>query len=157
MNRYRMTYRGSAALCLLLTTLLLPGCSGTEAPKIGKLIPVTGQVNLDGKPLGHASVTFVPRGSTAGTGAYGVTDDSGKYTLTHRTQQPGIEAGAYTVIVSKMTMPDGKPIPEGQNAADVGAVQQVPQIYTDPNREAPPLTATVSEQATNFDFDLKSK
>jgi len=25
-------------------------------------------------------------------------------------------------------MPDGKPIPEGQNAADVGAVQQVPQI-----------------------------
>ncbi|WP_166831492.1 hypothetical protein [Thalassoroseus pseudoceratinae] len=100
-------------------------------------------------------MSFVPRDGTKGTGAYGVTDQAGKYTLKHRTEADGIEPGTYTVAISKMTMPDGGPIPEGKDAADVGAVQVIPPKYSDPSNEMNPNIVTVPAAGGDFPIELK--
>ena len=88
-------------------------------------------------------------------GASGSTDAEGKFTLVYRTGAPGIPAGDYVVVHTKLTMPDGSPIPEGKTAADVMAVDQIPERYrrTDNPRNA----VSVPEGGKTFDFDLKSK
>lgn len=130
------------------------GCGGSSEPA-PELVAVTGTVTFKSEPLVGASVSFVPRDGTPGTGAYGVTDESGKYTLTHRTDAAGIEPGIYTVAVSKMAMPDGRPIPEGQDAADVGAVQIMPPKYSDPFSEMNTNVITVPPSGGEFPIELK--
>jgi hypothetical protein len=71
--------------CLLRVFVLLPlllllslGCN--KGP--GKLVPVSGRVMMDGKPLVHATVTFAPLKSEGpAPDAIGMTDDTGRYTL----------------------------------------------------------------------------
>ena len=48
-------------LCMLA---LLAGCGGNS--NLPKLMPVTGTVTLDGKPLSGVMLSFVPIGSTHG-------------------------------------------------------------------------------------------
>jgi hypothetical protein len=59
------------------------------------------------------------------------------------------------VLFSKLTLPDGSPIPAGQTAADAGAEEQLPERYR--NTVAPAHTASVPQGGKTFDFDLKSK
>lgn len=142
---------------LLMTAAMLSGCGGHSAEVPDELIPVTGTVKLDGEPKANITVIFNPGKNTTGTGGYGVTDKDGKYTLTHRSNQPGIEAGEYVVTFSMMGLPDGSPIPEGKDAADVGAVQLLPDKYTNPNREMNLTIATVKAPSVNLDYEIKSK
>ncbi|QDV15652.1 hypothetical protein Pan153_02680 [Gimesia panareensis] len=142
---------------LLMTVAMLSGCGGHSAEVPDELIPVTGTVKLDGEPKGNITVIFNPGKNTTGTGGYGVTDKDGKYTLTHRSNQPGIEAGEYVVTFSMMGLPDGSPIPEGKDAADVGAVQLLPDKYTNPNREMNLTIATVKAPSVTLDYEIKSK
>ena len=65
--------------CLVVATLT--GCGGTTANQ-PPLMPVSGTVTLDGKPLPGVMISYVPTGSTRGTGAGGYTDKAGKYELT---------------------------------------------------------------------------
>jgi hypothetical protein len=62
--------------------LLASGCSGA-AP----IVPVSGRVTLDGRPLRKALIQFMPVArpnsiEAPGPGSTGVTDDDGRYTLT---------------------------------------------------------------------------
>ncbi|MCH9656166.1 MAG: carboxypeptidase-like regulatory domain-containing protein, partial [Planctomycetes bacterium] len=122
---------------------MLTGCGGNSVEVPDELVPVTGTVKLDGKPKANISVIFNPGDQTSGTGGYGVTDSEGKYTLLHRSNKPGIESGEYIVTFSMMGLPDGSPIPEGKDAADVGAVQLLPEKYTNPHQERNRTMATV--------------
>ncbi len=143
---------------LTLVCLTLVGCTESD-PELAKLVPVSGTVTLDDKPLSGATVLFSPRGQTPGTGAFGSTDAEGKYTLKHRSNQPGIQPGEYTVSFSKMAMPDGSPIPEGKTAADVEAAEMIPEKYTLSGQEAmekPTNNTTVPENGGSFDFKLES-
>ena len=142
---------------LLCVTLF--GC-GESDPEVAKLVPVSGKVALDGQPLTGATVFFTPHGQTPGTGAFGSTDTEGKYTLMHRSNQPGIQPGEYIVSFSKLAMPDGSPIPEGKTAADVEAVEHIPKKYTLAGQEASEQSTditTVPESGGTFDFELTSK
>lgn len=57
------------------------GCGPSE-PKWPDLVPVSGAVTYEGKPLADALVIFSPMGSKQeGQGAAAFTDASGKYTL----------------------------------------------------------------------------
>jgi len=143
--------------CLLgLGLVFASGCSDGVAPEIvPSLEAVTGKVLIDGKPSAGVAVTFVPAENNTGNPCSGSTDASGAFSLTHRTGATGIPAGDYVVVFSKMTMPDGSPIPEGQTAADVMAVDQIPERYRAiPNFE---MTVSVPKGGKTFDFDLKSK
>ncbi len=130
------------------------GCGGAEED-VPELVPATGIVTYKSEPLAGAAVNFVPRDGTPGTGAYGVTDAAGKFTLKHRSEAEGIEPGTYTVAVTKMTMPDGGPIPDGQDAADVGAIQIIPPKYSEASNEMNPNIVTIPASGGEFPIDLK--
>src|SRR5439155_21810734 len=86
---HRPAMTSARAWALAAAVLITTGCGSGN-----KVVPVSGTVTLDGKPLANAHVAFqpeAPKGSqNAGVGSYGVTDASGKYTLKMvDTDQPG--------------------------------------------------------------------
>lgn len=145
----------TASLSSFLLLVGLSGCGGeVSGAPAQALVPVSGKVTLKNQPLAGASVVFTPRGATLGTGAFGVTDEQGAFTLTHKSDSPGVEPGEYVVIITKMALKDGSPIPEGQSAADVEAVQIVPSEFSDPASESAANKVTVSTETTAINFDI---
>ena len=67
-----------ARLESLLFVLVLLGCTKSNP----QLVPIDGQVTMDGAPLADHVVTFTPVGDTKGSGALGSTDDTGRFSLT---------------------------------------------------------------------------
>ena len=63
-------------------------------------MPASGVVTLDGKPVDGAQVVFVPAGE-AKTGATGVTNTSGKFSLRAYQEKDGSIPGEYQVQISK--------------------------------------------------------
>src|SRR5581483_2871771 len=112
--------------------LALASCNRT--PPGPELVPVGGTVLYKGKALDHAHVIFQPGEGTAGAGAWGSTDEEGKYKLTYnRGNAPGTVAGQYKVVVSKRVFPDGKPVPPDYNVPtfDSDARETLPHEYSD--------------------------
>jgi hypothetical protein len=84
---------------MILSLAAALGC-GAKGAHLPKTVPAEGVVSLDGKPVDGAQVILVPEGD-ASTGAYGVTDASGKFSLRAYEEKPGAIPGAYKVQVSK--------------------------------------------------------
>lgn len=122
--------RIGCAIALLST---LAGCGGGGSTAPANRVSVSGTITMDGMPLTFAAVSFLPETSKAGSGGFGSTDESGKYTLKWHGTDEGVPPGKYKVVLSRMSQKDGSPIPMGQSAADVGAVESLPPRYTDPN------------------------
>jgi len=77
--------------CLVSGCLLFTGCGE-------KIVPVEGQVTLDGQPVPGATVTFT---SEDGKNVYsGLTDDNGKFSLSSN-KGTGAAPGSYKVTVTK--------------------------------------------------------
>ena len=137
--------------------LLLAGCgAATTSPDVD-LVPVTGTVTLDGKPVANATVLFNPLQGTKGTGGYGVTDAEGKFTLKHRSEKEGCEAGEYGVTFTKITQPDGSPLPPNADRATVGMVEQIPAAYVQFDPNAVVEQVKVAKPSTTVEFRLDSK
>jgi len=81
-----------AAWSLPLLLVAVVGCGGMKQ--------VEGIVTLDGKAVEGATVTFTPVDEGGGQAADGVTDSSGKFTLSTRGKK-GIAAGTYKATVLK--------------------------------------------------------
>src|SRR5687767_10703219 len=86
-----MRYWASCALSLT-AVLLAAGCGQESA-----LVPVSGTVTLDGKPVSGMIITFAPQGQTDGNGALGYVDDRGNFELTDSRGEPGAYVGQYRV------------------------------------------------------------
>jgi hypothetical protein len=148
-----MSVRFAFAVSGLL--LLTSGC-GESAPPPPTLVPVAGKVTMDGKPFDGCMVTFLPRGATKSQVAYGVTDESGAFSLKYAAGGEGCPTGEYKAIFSKLRTPEGQPIPEGKTAADVNAVDKVPMAYrTDANELH--VVQVSGEGKSDLAFNLKSK
>jgi hypothetical protein len=142
----------------LTTTLLIAaaGCGqGGNTLTIPELVPISGKVLLDGKPLAAAQVFFLPKGTTGGQMCYASTGDDGSFALKYVNGAEGCPKGEFVMQISKLLTPDGKPIPEGQTAADVAAVDIIPRRYKDP--ESPMNSVMVSGPKTDFNIELKSR
>lgn len=144
-----------SAIFLTAAAATLTGC-GNETKVPAKLVSVMGHVALDGKPLAACNLNFIPRDQTKGTGGFAVTDSTGKFEAKHWSNEPGIEPGTYTVVFSKLALPDGSPIPQGKDAADVGAVETLPRKLTDPSLDSADKVVTVVAEGGQFTFELKS-
>ena len=72
-------------------------------------------MTLDGQPLEDAVVCFHPIGTTRGTEAFGRTDANGHYALKSRHLGEGTPVGEYRVIIGKIVMPDGSPLPDSKD------------------------------------------
>jgi hypothetical protein len=144
-----------ATLFVFPCCLLLTGCgSGSTGPTVGKLAPVVGKVTFQGAPLVKGALMFNPMTGTPGSGAFGTTDEKGEFKLIHRNKKEGIEPGTYRVVITRMAMKDGSPVPEGKSAADVEAVQIIPPPFSDPNSDAIGTSVTVPAEGKSFNFDI---
>jgi hypothetical protein len=119
---------------------LLTGCGGPT------LVPVSGTVTLDGQPLAAAYVTFEPVEGELELVSTGVTDSSGRYTLTCG-DEPGAIAGTHRIQLTT--------IAPGSHADELSALPQdkVPSHYQDGT-----LAHEVPEEGTETaDFPLVTR
>lgn len=146
---------------LLLLMAVLPGCS--DGPE---LIPVSGKVTVDGKPLAEGTVKFIP--AQGGRSARSSITENGTYQLSSFKKGDGVPPGDYIVTIEAMKdLNEGKKAksqeldPEltkydfGGNIADVAEskiVYLVPEEYA--FKERTPLKATVDAATTTHDFEV---
>jgi hypothetical protein len=131
--------RRLASLTLLAAGLVTTVGCGDSSPK---LVPVEGRVTLDGKPVKDMIITFHPVGNTYGTGAHGLTDGDGKFTLADSRGGTGAYVGEYkiTFYPSLGRKKEGDPDTDVVNDGSKGGF---PKIYLDGDRS--PLRATIPE------------
>ena len=88
-------------LILIAIAVPLTGCGGGP-----KLVPVSGLVTLDNKPLANATLQFVPVSGPSDTvgqvSSVGTTGEDGRYTLVSNSDSSakGAVAGKYKVIIT---------------------------------------------------------
>ncbi len=142
-------------LAWLGLAVAVAGCGGSS--NLPKLMPLSGTVTFDGKPLSGAAVIFIPTGSTRGTSVAGSTDKAGKYEVVAKHGDKGAPVGEYRVAVMKFVMPDGSDVPSNPESSliDSGARQILPAHYSDVRGTK--LTATVRDDTNTIDFPLTSK
>jgi hypothetical protein len=141
------------AICLLLAALVGCGAS-SELP----LVPVTGTVLLDDKPLGGAMLMFIPTGETRGQGGAARTDASGRFEVkTPDGKFPGAVVGSYQVVINKFVNADGTDfVPNDEiGPMDAGYTEVLPPNYSDLSQTE--LTATVPEEGRDLEFKLQSQ
>ncbi|HQU41268.1 MAG: hypothetical protein B7Z73_03230 [Planctomycetia bacterium 21-64-5] len=128
------------------------GCGKSTGPPKALIIPVTGTVTLDGKPLPGADVTFIP---SQGIGAFtGRTNDDGSYQLEGLVGAKAKCQGKCGVRISRMLKPDGSLPSPDEPPANVGATESLPERYS--SASTTELSAEVPEGGGKFDFPLKS-
>jgi len=144
----------------LLVLLLVCGCGAPKAPEI---IPVTGSLTINGKPLAKATVKFLPVADGLGGNftASGVTDEEGKFTLA----LPGDKGSGCYACETKVLVTEG-PLPPGSRddtaKGDLLARKYtaslknrpIPQIYR--RIGTTPISVVVSADENHFDFELES-
>ena len=141
---------GAGLLAGLMGAALGCGSKGDEG------IPVAGNIAVDGTPVGNAAVVYIPQGSTAGNGGVGMTDPTGRYTLTTPQGKNGLPPGQYKVTVSLRLNPDGSAPDPNVPPIESKARETLPAIYADAQKTQ--LAATIAAgDKKSFDFDLKVK
>ena len=142
-------------LSILMTVVVVFGC-GKKNPNLPDLVPVTGTVTLDGKPLDGATVYFTPVGDTRGVDAFGKTDSQGRYTLGSRKMGKGTPIGQYKVTIGKTVMLDGSSAEGKATDPDINPRREIlPAKYSHPM--ATILRATIAEGGSEIDFPLTTK
>src|SRR4051794_1849999 len=155
MTRICAAAASTALLCLV-------GCGGSGP----KLVPVTGIVTLNGKPLEGAAVSFHPDPSNKeGLPGEDTTGPQGNYKITTKGRS-GVVPGKYHIVVSKLLVDPTKvneafkddPFmaqmstgPEvGKDAAKIAALREKNTIEASFDREVPP-------EGGPQDLDVKRK
>ncbi len=128
----------------------LAGCGsgGSEG------VPVVGVVTYNGAPVAGADVAFSREGDAPSVGAFGRTDDDGRFELSSPQIDGGIPPGNYSVKVSKMSV-ETSWTPEQDEGVRPEQIETVglPAKYAE--YETSGLTAVVEDGQTNeFVFDL---
>jgi hypothetical protein len=141
------------AFLFMVTLWFVNGCNYTPDADYSDLdlATVTGKVTLDGKNLAGARVIFE---ATDTTYSYGVTDDSGSYSLMFDSRMAGVLPGAKIVRITmggalgETEAEDGLEEDAEPSAADI----TIPEKYNSKSE----LTRVVQSGSQTFDFELKS-
>ncbi len=149
-----------SALALLISI----GC-GESGPE---LVPVSGQVTVDGEPVESGTVTFYPSSGRPATGELG---PGGRYRLTTYNSGDGAVPGHHVVTIYAQDVHGSAPklqnwsdelsyydTPRDSSEALLQAAETVwlvPEKYSD--RSTSGLTADVNAAQTDYDFTLKFK
>ncbi len=157
-----MRHSAFVALVGLVSLNCIMGCGDGGAAKGPKLVPVSGTITRNGKPVEKAQVAFIHK--DASRNAMGQTDAQGKFHLSTLGTNDGAILGDHIVIVSKTA--DGPPPsagpPKPEDLAKMAAGGQmvapkadasVPAKYADPKTTT--LKATVKgDGKDDFPFEL---
>ncbi|RCS54093.1 hypothetical protein DTL42_02775 [Bremerella cremea] len=132
----RLPVQTALSLAFATVFICLTGCSGET------MVPVTGVVTLDGKPVSGLEVNFEPTGDVADRAtATGYTQEDGSFSLVYPGYKQGAPVGEYIVRIA------------GAESLDDGTKVRVPAKY---NTESE-LKETVTSSDKEFTFDLESK
>ena len=160
-------------LTILVPTLflgvlgLIAGCTST--PSNPKTFPVDGMVSLDDKPIEGATVVLVPISKDDGEAASGVSDASGKFSLTTYAAGDGVRPGNYRIRVTKfdkVLVDESKRVKnmtpeEEMKAYDPDAKPPTPPKNLLPKKYETELTSGFSHQVkdapTKLELKLSSK
>jgi hypothetical protein len=135
------------AVCLGLAALA--GC-GSEY----EVVPVSGTITLDDKPLADATINTQPVGTTErpepGPGSYGHTDADGRFSLELQSEPtPGAVVGQHRIYITMKGFSED-PTSDESTRADFNPL---PPMYYDGT-----LTADIPDGGTDqFNFDLQSR
>ena len=124
-DRSRQLARPSAALrkSVALGLLILCGCGGGSQVQI---VPVSGVVTLNDKPLVNATVSFQPEGREAGPASYARTNEHGMFVLrTVDTNQPGAKVGKHRVTITVDAVGD----PGDDTGRSAKPIVEIPDRY----------------------------
>lgn len=161
---------GDTMLKLAIAALvaLLAGCSA----KGPKLVPVSGKLTLNGAPLAHKTIQFIPEPGTPGSGAGATTTATGDYSLIATKGGSLVDCmgtcpGRYKVVVVEPMFPvdaDLKVPVEGEQPAPAIGLpgtptrkrdkQPIPPAYG--NARYTPLAVTVPENGGEIALELKA-
>ena len=101
------------------------------------------------------AVTLIPQEGVLGRGGYATSGVDGTFALQAEPEAIGVAAGTYRVLLQKYAMPDGSPVPPGTSAADANLINQLPVLYSYPERS--PLSVTIpSADGQAFLFKMSS-
>ena len=145
--------RIASAVLFAAVCLFAAGC-GESAPDV---VPASGTVTLNGKPLPKVQVKFIPQADVGAEFiATGVTDDQGRYTLTCN-GEPGACEGENKVIIAEQEPPEE--LLSETKQKELAAYRRtlknrpVPKAYG--NLADTPLKKDVKAGQPTYDFDLK--
>lgn len=131
-------FRASAAawFLLLVTLVLLVGCSGRDKWKDGrpKTYFTSGKVLVDGKPEAGVTVTFQPVDQEKGKPGFAVTNDEGYFEVQTFDPRDGLTEGTHRVALKKAHMVDratGKVVTEVASDAPLKEMHFVAEKYND--------------------------
>lgn len=149
------------ALVACLGLLGLTGCTGSDS-NIGR---VNGKVTIDGEPIEHALVSFLP---STGRASMAWTDANGDYDLAYLQDKMGAVVGQHKVMIETKIVADANynaatysedgPVAEekpGKTVQNTGRKEMLPNKYC--NRNETELTAVVEKGENTINFDLESK
>jgi hypothetical protein len=136
----------SSLLALTVILIEVTGCGGKDSPP---LVPVSGVVLYEGKPLIEHAITFNPVGSTPGSGSIGGTGTDGRFSLTDVRGESGAYVGEYRV--SFYPTPSGSALDNPANAVKL-TVNVLPGSYIDSSNS--PVRATVGESGGSIQIAL---
>jgi hypothetical protein len=132
-------------LVAIAVAALNSGCGSVKTPPTAK---VSGTVTYNGSPLANVTVTFQP---SQGRPASGVTDSSGKFTLSTFGKNDGALPGNHRISIAPNSA--DVPMPETPEEAEKPPKLPFPARYT--NAETSMLTAVVEKgKANNFPLQL---
>jgi len=138
----------------------LIGC-GSDPDSAVTLVPVTGTITLDGKPMANAQISFIPEATNAASTAGGdTTGPDGNYLAQYRGRN-GLSPGKYRVtVVPGLAEEEGAPPVGGLDpfmAAEGARAAAATQRSASKKKETKgEFQSEVKETATTLDFDVKS-
>ena len=143
---------GPGLTAIVLFAVVIGGCARKPDPV---LVPASGVVTLDGKPLAHGLVRFSPteRGISAAWISEATTDDLGRYELVSP-MGPGAVVGTHRVTVSEGGVPDEIRDDQGKVAAWLGKLAGRPLPGRYGTIATSPLEVTVGPSGAGVDLDL---
>lgn len=138
-----------------LLMLVMVGCGGTSQKGVpSEYVRLTGNVTYNDQPVPGVTLQFVPDGGAQGmgVGGYAYSDQDGEYFAKYRGETNGLPPGRYRVSFLLYAMPNGDPLPSGMSPTDAGAVQSLPEKYTNDGTSG--VTVEVLDEPTVKDFKL---
>jgi len=161
-----MFWRFAALACLIpLSGLLGCGPKAAPPPKTPPTFPVTGVVHIDGKPTAGVKVMLFPGNEEIkiynpiqGSSSQGLTDESGKFSITTFYANDGAPVGDYKVLLYWPGKTFGMPLTDPDNPAMVDPTAgRFNKKYGDPRKPFKTIKVEDGKPTDMGTLDLKTK
>src|SRR5690349_9659737 len=137
-----MTFRARTLLATTAVALAVAGCGGDGIPRL----PISGTVSLDGTPVDHGQINFMPQ---EGDNVVSATIEDGRFDLP---RPEGPSPGPHSVAIWSQ-QPTGKQVVADELNPEEGMIPEMAEAIPGRYNAQTELTADVSDRNHTFDFN----